>query len=140
MKQVFDTKPKTLHLESHLSAILFKRSICYPLTCRKFCVIPQIIFEHPKVPSIHNAMMDTLAVVGKLRQSIKKIHIAVEYIVHRWYRTMQFAFLINNIHVGVELKWQYFLWLVPNYSQQIKMTNTSVSIVISRYLTFFPVV
>ena len=74
MKPSFDMIPndKTLDLEAHLSAVLFKHSICYPVAR---------IIEHPRTSHISKSTYRYLEIVGNFRQNIKIWHIPLDSIV-----------------------------------------------------------
>ena len=79
------------HFEPHHSAfVLGNRS--------KFCVMLEINdWTHTKIPWIHNVTMDTLEVVVNFKWSIKTWHIPVHCIANLLFRTLQNAFVVNNI-------------------------------------------
>ena len=77
MNQIFDGifDDKILHLESHLSASLFKPQISIQWSVANLAWCQEQIIDH-------NVMMDTLEAVWNFRQSIKKWYFPVDSIVY----------------------------------------------------------
>ena len=108
MKQIFVRlqNDKVLHLESHLSPILFRRSNCYLATSHKFCVMPVTNYWMYTF-SDSQCNDDTLEVVRNFRRSIKIIHS------FRFYCLCLISVIANcmcsstTLHVTVALNSQY---------------------------------
>ena len=75
--------------------------------------------------TFHKVRVDILEIVCYFGWSIENWHICVDFILYIKFRTLQNAFFVLNITCG---------------GLHIKISNTSVSIVLSRYSIFFLIV
>ena len=79
-------------------------------------------------------MTDTLEDVRHFKRSIIKWHIPVHFLVYLKFLTLQIAFFIHDTICESCIKVTILVCVgAKSYSQQIEMSNMSVSIVLSKY-------